>query len=783
MEQTPVPHSNGLVEGNSHFQQLAQNAPIAIAMFDTRMNYLFANDRWLADFHLSVSEIAGKSFYDVFTGNTSEWKRANERGLAGETIRDDGVLLPNGNGSKETINREVRPWYKAEGEVGGIIMYAEVIGKKRTQELESEALLGAALEEQRQFLRQIIDLIPHFIFAKDNQGRFTLVNKIVADVNGSTPDEMVGKTDGDFNPNASESQQFHTDDIQVIQTREPMHIPEEAITNATTGETRWYQTIKVPLERPDGSVQLLGVSTDITERKQARDELASQQNYLRQIIDLNPAFIFAKDGMGKFTLVNKTLADAYGATPEEIIGKSDADFNPNEEEVKAFWEADREVIRSGQPKFIPEEPVYDSETGESRWYQTIKVPIKLTDGNVQLLGVATDITERKKAEEALREQQDYLRQIIDLNPSFIFAKDEAGKFTLVNKALADAYASKPEEMVGKSDGDYNPNEEEVKAFLEADLEVIRSGQPKFIPEETVYDSETGESRWFQTIKVPIVLADGSKQLLGVATDITERKESDAKREELLKRERIARREAEEAVRMKDLFLATMSHELRTPLNAMIGFLNLMIFSGQMSDDNTHMAQRSLANSQRLLGLINNILDLSRIATGRLEIVPVPFRPRELAYQLIEDLDVQAKQKGLRLELELGDDLPTEVMHDEERIIQITTNLLGNAIKFTDVGRVKLAVSKDNEKLVIEVTDTGPGIPPASQHVIFDDFVQLDSSSTRKHGGAGLGLSIVNKLAILMNGSVKLTSEVGKGSKFRVELPLELVVPVKSEEEM
>jgi signal transduction histidine kinase len=157
--------------------------------------------------------------------------------------------------------------------------------------------------------------------------------------------------------------------------------------------------------------------------------------------------------------------------------------------------------------------------------------------------------------------------------------------------------------------------------------------------------------------------------------------------------------------------------------------------------------------------------------------------RELAYQLIEDLDVQAKQKGLRLELELGDDLPTEVMHDEERIIQITTNLLGNAIKFTDVGRVKLAVSKDNEKLVIEVTDTGPGIPPASQHVIFDDFVQLDSSSTRKHGGAGLGLSIVNKLAILMNGSVKLTSEVGKGSKFRVELPLELVVPVKSEEEM
>ena len=158
-----------------------------------------------------------------------------------------------------------------------------------------------------------------------------------------------------------------------------------------------------------------------------------------------------------------------------------------------------------------------------------------------------------------------------------------------------------------------------------------------------------------------------------------------------------------------------------------------------------------------------------------------FKPRELAYQLIEDLDVQAKHKGLRLELELDENLPEEIIHDEERIIQITTNLLGNAIKFTDEGRVKLAVQREDDYLIIEVTDTGQGIPPASQHVIFDDFVQLDSTSTRQHSGAGLGLSIVNKLAILMNGNVKVTSEVGTGSKFRVELPLELAVPVKNEE--
>ena len=649
MEQSPRSVNNGLVEGNSQFQQLAQHAPVAIAMFDTRLNYLFANDRWLSELGLSVQDVAGKRLRDTFSQIDEEWDAANDRALAGESTRHEAVTVTIEGGRSARVNREVRPWQRSGDEVGGLIMYLEISSDEEVQQ--------------------------HMYDAK----------------------------------------------------------------------------------------------------------LAEQESYLRQIIDLNPAFIFAKDGHGKFVLANKAVADAYGSTPEEMVGKSDGDFNPNEEEVKAFWEADREVIRSRQPKFIPEETVYDAETGQSRWFQTLKVPIELEDGTVQLLGVATDITERKRAEEAVTAQQNYLRQIIDLNPSFIFAKDVDGKFVLANKALADAYGSTPEEMVGKSDADFNPNEEEVKAFLEADREVIDTRRPRFIPEETVYDAATGQSHWFQTIKVPIELDDGTVQLLGIATDITDRREADAKRVELLNREQIARREAEEAVRMKDLFLATMSHELRTPLNAMIGFLNLMIFSNQLNDDNTHMAERSLANSQRLLGLINNILDLSRIATGRLEIVPVTFNPRELAYQLIEDLDVQAKDKGLRLELELDESLPTEVIHDEERIIQITTNLLGNAIKFTDEGRVKLAVSRESEHLVIEVTDTGPGIPPASQHVIFDDFVQLDGSSTRKHGGAGLGLSIVNKLALLMNGSVKLTSEVGKGSKFRVELPLELAVPVAQKE--
>jgi len=236
---------------------------------------------------------------------------------------------------------------------------------------------------------------------------------------------------------------------------------------------------------------------------------------------------------------------------------------------------------------------------------------------------------------------------------------------------------------------------------------------------------------------------------------------------------LARREAEEATRMKDLFLATMSHELRTPLNAMIGFLHLMLYSGQLDDDNTHMAERSLANTNHLLTLINNILDLSRIATGGLEIVPTPLALRHISAGLFNDLKPLAQEKDLRLELSVDPTIPDSINHDETRLSQIVINLVSNAIKFTDKGTIDLMFKRHDERLVIQVKDTGVGIPQSKQQLIFDDFFQVDSTSTRKQQGAGLGLAIVKRLVLLMNGTINLVSDVGQGSTFTVELPLNL----------
>jgi PAS domain S-box-containing protein len=393
---------------------------------------------------------------------------------------------------------------------------------------------------------------------------------------------------------------------------------------------------------------------------------------------------------------------------------------------------------------------------------------------VQLLGVATDITDRKRVQDRLKAQRNYLRQVIDLDPSFIFAKDENGRFLLVNKALADHYGTAPEQMVGKYDADFNPNRAETEHFRQDDIEVVRSRQPKFIPEEPVSNAVTGETRWYQTIKVPLLAAeDQTVQLLGIAADITDRKRAQEQLQQLVVHEQTARREAETATHLKDLFLANMSHELRTPLNAIIGFLREMLYSRQLDEDNTHMAERCLANGQRLLMLINSVLDLSRLATGSLEIVPSRISLRDLATTIVEDLELQAKEKGLALKLELDPALPDIVVHDEERLIQITSNLLANAIKFTNEGTVQLALRRHDERLIIRVSDTGIGIPSSMQEIIFQDFVQLDSSSKKRYGGAGLGLSIVSSLVDLMKGRVTVESEVGAYSVFTVDIPLEL----------
>jgi PAS domain S-box-containing protein len=294
------------------------------------------------------------------------------------------------------------------------------------------------------------------------------------------------------------------------------------------------------------------------------------------------------------------------------------------------------------------------------------------------------------------------------------------------------------------------------------------------------EGETG--RVFELRVSP--LYDRSKKLIGrvvISHEITERKRTEAQiraqNEALVKTNadlEVARRKAEEATQLKSQFLANMSHELRTPLNAIIGYSDIVLanMAGDLTDEQRKYQERVLVNAEHLLSLINDILDLSKVEAGRIEIAHKPFDLREWAQAIEFQTKGLADKKGLHFESHIDNALPALVVGDAARLKQVIINLLSNAIKFTDQGCVRLNIVKQGDDTwTLAVSDTGIGIPSEMQDTIFEEFRQVDSSSRRAYGGTGLGLAISRRFAMLMGGSVRVNSEVGKGSTFTVTLPL------------
>jgi signal transduction histidine kinase len=239
----------------------------------------------------------------------------------------------------------------------------------------------------------------------------------------------------------------------------------------------------------------------------------------------------------------------------------------------------------------------------------------------------------------------------------------------------------------------------------------------------------------------------------------------------------ARAQAEEASRLKSEFLATISHELRTPLNSVIGYADLLLtgLAGQLNEKQMDYVQRSLSNGERLLALINELLDISKIEAGRFDLHPQPFTVADLLNGAKTQMQNLADKKGLTFTATCDPALPEQLEGDAKRIEQIIVNLVGNAIKYTETGSVDLRLKRvDDMQWEIAVKDTGIGIPPHAIEYIFDEFRQVDGSTQREHQGSGLGLTIVRRLTQLMSGTIQIDSEVGKGSTFTITLPL--VVP-------
>ncbi len=519
---------------------------------------------------------------------------------------------------------------------------------------------------------------------------------------------------------------------------------------------RWYQVYDMRTD--DGT--FIGVRVDISEiksREKALRDSMRQIDLFRHVMDELPVAAFIKAQDLSIEFVNKAWCAITGIPKEDAIGRTDRQLFGTED-AESYGNDDTEVVATGRAR-ESEEPVTHRD-GTLRQLMTRKSRLVTLDGSVHLVGSSTDITDVKAREHALEEsmrENEIFRSLIDNVPVSIYAKRADLRQFYVNKGWCDLTGFSKEEATGKTDIEiFGPDGE---AFVNGDLAVLRTGETQEM-EETVTLAD-GNVRHQFARKGAMVASDGSLYLIGSTTDITELKQREAELRE-------ARQRAVLADRAKSEFLANMSHEIRTPMNGVLGMAELLAKSDLDPKQKT-FTDIIVKSGNALLTIINDILDFSKIDAGQLVLDPAPFNLAEAIEDVATLVSARVKEKDLELIVRVEPGLESLFIGDVGRIRQIVTNLLGNAVKFTDEGHVLVDVTgetvSEGTELTISVTDTGIGIPEEKLNLVFEKFSQVDTSSTRRHEGTGLGLAITSRLVDLMGGEIGVESAEGKGSTF------------------
>ena len=617
-----------------------------------------------------------------------------------------------------------------------------------------------ALREAEAVHHSLVESLPLNVLRKDLQGRFVFGNQRYCEAMGIKREDLVGKTDYDLFPKDM-ARKFTRDDRKVLSSGQVLHAVEEHQT--PDGTSIYVEVLKGPVCDANGNtVGIQVMFWDVTEREQAQIELQYERYLLRTLLDNVPDAIYFKNAESEFVRISKGLAEKFGLhDTQEAIGKSDADFFTEEHAQQARTD-EIEVMRGGQAVLNKIEK--ETWTGDRvTWCSSTKLPLRDSEGRViGTFGISRDITNLKLAEEALARERDLLRTLMDHLPDLVYVKDAKGRFVTVNTAqLRMLGATSMEEVVGKTSFDFAPREM-AAAYAADDHHVLSTGQALTDQEERTVDSE-GRELWLLSSKVPLRGPDGSiLGLVGVDRNITTRKQAEQQL-------RAAKDAADAANRAKSDFLANMSHEIRTPMNAIIGMTELLLDT-ELTATQREYLQMVGASGESLLTLINDILDFSKIEAGKLELDPAIFDLQDSLGDTMKSLALRAHGKDLELAFHVAPDVPETLRGDIGRLRQIVVNLVGNAIKFTEMGEVVLDVhceSRDGQEALLHfaVTDTGIGIPESKRVMVFAEFEQADASTTRSYGGTGLGLAISSRLVEMMGGRIWVDSEIGRGSTF------------------
>lgn len=487
-----------------------------------------------------------------------------------------------------------------------------------------------------------------------------------------------------------------------------------------------------------------------------RDRLA------RLTLDATENSVIWLDSNGDFVYANPATERHLGYTCEELLGMNIADIDPSRR--RGDWGADGRRTRDyqeGGGAIEPFETVHIRKDG-SRIPVEISAAMVEVDGEVFLTAISRDLRERNKAKD-LEGRESFLRSIADALPSSVGSWSTDFRCRFANQVYRTHFGVEPEaalgmhlrEILGDACFDLGmPRLEAVLSGVAQKFEAVVPDRPEIR---------------FQVHFIPEITNGRVTGFFSVGSDVTDLKMAEERLEKLNAQLEERTRQAEAANRAKSEFLANVSHELRTPLNSVIGMAGLLL------DTNLDAQQRDalrtvLSGGEALLDLLNEILDLSKIESGKFDLDPFPFEPRRTVDQVAALLAPKAMAKGVEFSWSIDREVPEWIVGDSRRLGQILLNLAGNAVKFTHDGSVRLEVSRlrdesDGVRLKFVVRDTGIGIPSGRLDSVFDKFTQVDSSVSRRYGGTGLGLAISRELVERMGGEIGVASEPGIGSEF------------------
>ena len=542
------------------------------------------------------------------------------------------------------------------------------------------------------------------------------------------------------------------------------------------GRRLWVHTMgRAEYDESGNLERIYGTFQDITDYKKTALEAVESREQLQL------ALSGAAMGRWDWNLPSGRLQVDEGAA--RILSYDLAEIEPTND----FWNSlihpdDLPGVEAATTRHLNgEAPVFEAEyrmrakNGDWRWVLDRGRGLDFREGKpTRLVGTLIDITANKTLEGERVSHLEVLEKITSQVPGAVYqyqvTAEGVHSFVYVSRRIVDVYDRAPGEMMADVARGYDLVHPDDVRHLRDRAEDASGPESEWRLEFRIF--RKGEERWILDQSTPEILPDGGILWHGFLMDITEEKLLD-------QRLRQAKEEAEQAGRAKSEFLAMMSHEIRTPMNAILGFSDLLAQKNLPGEEQEYV-QTITSSGEALLRIIDDILDHSRIESGRLKLEKTAFSPVKLLDDISVLLEPSADKKGLGLEVVTVGDLPPFVEGDAGRLRQILLNLAGNAVKFTPEGTVALGVSQvsgdegsGHVRLQFFVRDNGPGIPPSKSAHIFEPFAQADSSVSRKHGGTGLGLAISRSLATLMGGVLWFESEPGDGATFLLEIPLGL----------